>query len=315
MEQIKKYFIVAGFGLCAQGALAHVDFDISMQTAQYKDISSNSYNVMMLDFFRLLYNKHSPDVVRSRFDLKIPKIIHQIWLGSKLPAEYEQYRKSWLDNHPNWIFIFWTDNPINYNQGTVLSDFNELTDFLNHPQSSIKHIVIDVKNVNFDNKCFYDEAINYGEKSDILKWEVVYRFGGTYVDTDFECLKPLDDLHYAYDFYTGIQPLDTHMVQLGAALYAAHPGHRVMKACVEKIKDNQDVKQIVVKTGPIHFTRMFFAFADKQGSIDVALPASFLYPCGYDQRGMPAIIWQRPESYAIHHWAGSWLKPEGFVKH
>lgn len=176
-----------------------------------------------------------------------------------------------------------------------------------------KNIVVDVKKLKFDNKTFYDKAINYGEKSDILKWEIIYRYGGVYVDTDYECLNPLDTLHYTYDFYTGIQPLDTHQVQLGAALYGAHPGHQIMKACVENIKNNQHIKPIIVKTGPIHFTRMFSIFAHKGNSKDIALPASYLYPCGYDQKGLHAQVWQQPESYAVHHWAGSWLKPSGFV--
>ena len=31
-----------------------------------------------------------------------------------------------------------------------------------------------------------------GEKSDIFRYEILYRFGGVYVDTDFECIKPFE---------------------------------------------------------------------------------------------------------------------------
>ena len=48
-----------------------------------------------------------------------------------------------------------------------------------------------------------------------------------------------------------------------------------------------DIMQIIVKTGPVHFTRVFAHFAGKTGLRDVALPASYFYPCCYEQRGTP----------------------------
>ncbi len=47
---------------------------------------------------------------------------------------------------------------------------------------------------------------------------------------------------------------------------------------------------------------------------DIALPASYFYPCGYEQRGTDRELWCKAESYAVHHWAGSWLKKEAFVR-
>ena len=295
---------------------ASVDFDTSMQTLLYPTIMQYEQSRTFLHCFRWLYERHSPDAVAlgKSSHCKIPRIIHQIWLGGALPEEYVVLRQSWIDNHPNWVFIFWTDNPINYHFGDrIIRNFSELSEVLRHG-SLHQFLVVDTKELLFDNRCFYDKARNYGEKSDILKWEIVYRFGGVYVDTDFECLKPLDELHYLYDFYTGIQPLDTNMVQLGAALFAAHPEHVIFKQCVETIKDNQHIMQIVMKTGPVHFTHCFLLTAFTLNEVNVALPASYFYPCGYNQKGQPAEVWQKPESYAVHHWAGSWLKPEAFEK-
>lgn len=296
--------------------IAHaIDFNASMKLASYPQILQNANNVMLLDFFKRLYDQHSPEKMHPAHSLKIPTVMHQIWLGGKLPAEYEGYRESWLRFHPDWIHIFWTDSPENYDRGILIRDFSELEAYLKSNEKIPHNIVIDARHLNFDNKEFYDAAINYGEKSDILKWEIVYRFGGVYVDTDYECLKSLDILHYTYDFYTGIQPLDTNRVQLGAALYAARPKHPIMQQCVERIKENQHIQQIVLKTGPLHFTKIFYATAGQHGFIDIALPASYLYPCGYEQKGKSYEEWQQPESFAVHHWAGSWLKPEGFVNH
>ncbi len=291
-----------------------VDFDESMLLTDFPHILDRNDFKVVYGIFKDLYEKHNFKTLAASKDARIPKLIHVMWLGGKLPHEFESYVASWRKYHPDWTILFWTDNASNYDRGTeVLQSFSELEVRL---QSGKKgdQLVIDARNLAYDNKQFYDAAINYGEKSDILKWEIVYRFGGVYVDTDFECLQPLDPYNHTFDFYTGMQPLDTNMVQLGAALYGAIPHHPVLKACVEMIKYNQDIQQIVVKTGPIHFTKVFAHFAGKTGLRDVAFPASYFYPCGYEQKGTPQELWCKQESYAVHHWAGSWLKKEAFVR-
>ncbi len=292
----------------------YVSFDESMALSSYPDITSRSDYAFVYDLFKKNYEVNSFEKFTPEEQTRIPKIIHIMWLGGRLPAEFEPYVQSWHRHHPSWTILFWTDNPLNYDRGTErYTNFDALEQRLKTVHGG-ERIVIDARTVSYENKKFYDAARNYGEKSDILKWEIVYRFGGTYVDTDFECLHPLDAFHHTYDFYTGIQPLDTNIVQLGAALYGAVPHHPILKACVENIKNNQHIQQIVVKTGPIHFTKTFLSLVGKTGMRDVALPTSYFYPCAYEQRGMPKQEWVKNESCAVHHWAGSWLKPEAFVK-
>lgn len=292
----------------------YMPFDQSMQLAQFPAIMERRDFCYVYNFLKDLYEKNSFANVDPSAQVRIPKIIHIMWLGGKLPNEYREYVESWKKFHPDWITIFWTDNSLNYDQGKeVLYTFGQLEQKLASAQKG-NRLVIDVNQLNFDNRGLYNQAVNYGEKSDILKWEIVYRFGGVYTDIDFECLQPLDVYHHAYDFYTGIQPLDTNIVQLGAALYGAIPHHPILKACVDTIKNNQHINQIIVKTGPIHFTKVFLSVAGKTGLRDIALPATYFYPCGYEQRGSKRDEWCCAESYAVHHWAGSWLKSEAFVR-
>jgi len=294
----------------------YVDFDTSMQTERYKH-KINMRNKPIFSLFRHQYNMNSFNSIRPQHVCKIPKILHYIWLGKKLPVQYKPFLETWLANHPDWTFVFWVDNPENYDLGKVFEGFtfNDLKKYLNVPIDNEKRIVMDVKNLTFENRKFFDETRNYGQRSDILKWEVVYRFGGVYIDVDFESIKPLDMLNYMYDFYTGIQPLDTSFIQLGAALFAARPGHPILKHCVQTIKDDWYNNQIIVATGPLHFTKSYCAVVAKKennGLINGVLPASYLYPCGYDEQRLPRKNWIKPESFAVHHWAGSWLKPEGW---
>ena len=40
----------------------------------------------------------------------------------------------------------------------------------------------------------YERLRKPTERSDIIRLEVLFRFGGVYVDTDVECLRPIDPL-------------------------------------------------------------------------------------------------------------------------
>jgi len=296
---------------------AYVPFDNSMQTDAYAGLLHNQKSSEhLLNFFRDLYNRNPLNKVALSEQPAIPKIIHHIWMGSKMRDQDVPCYESWRTYHPDWTFVFWTDNPLNYDKGDKLvNSFEELEKLLAQSHDKPLRIVVDINKLQFDNRIYFDQAINYGERGDILDYEIVYRFGGVYVDCDFECYKPLDLFHHAYDFYTGIQPLDTNRVQLGAALFGAIPKHPILKACVENIKQYRHIPQIVSKTGPIYFTREFYCVAGRtKGLKDVALPSSYFYPCGYEQRMKGKEVWCKNESFAVHHWAGSWLEPAGFVK-
>jgi len=291
-------------------AFEYIDFDLSMRSNKYGHVLEKSNNQLIYKFFRSLYKKNQCTVDTQKHQQRIPMIMHHVWFGSRLSDEFKQLRQKWIDMHPSWTFILWTDNECNDDDAIVVHSFQELDNLL--VSGNAQRIIVITDTLMFDNRVHFNTANNYGERSDILKWEIVYRYGGVYIDTDFECYKSLDDLHYTFDFYTGLQPLDTHRVQLGAALFGAHPYHPILERCVNDIQPGHG--PIVIRTGPIHFTNACLKTIANCSGCNVVLPASYFYPCGYDQQEMPELVWRKPESYAIHHWSGSWLKPEAFVK-
>lgn len=298
---------------CSTAMLIDVDFDDSMQTYAYPKKKEGTVSSMVFQFFKTQYEKNRFEKIEVQSDYKIPKLFHYIWLGKKLPDQYRPLLQTWLDTHPDWIFLIWVDNLKNYDLGTPLenADFSFIQDVLDDENSRGGVFVVDVKNIDFKTRTFFDESKNYGERSDILRWELLHQFGGVYIDVDCECFKPFDVLNRMYDFYTGIQPLDTSTVQLGSGLVGAAPGHPILKECVEKVSGNKNLP-IVIRTGPILFTRAFIHKFFEKDLINVALPASYFYPCSYEQAGLPEMQWRCDESFAVHHWAGSWLKEEGW---
>jgi hypothetical protein len=263
-----------------------------------------------MQFLQLLYEKNHPTKLESQKEYKIPPVIHIIWLGNKFPEKYQLFRKSWFTHHPTWTHILWVDNPQNYSEGEYFI-INNLEDFKKMLLNGVfagKSLVIDVKNIKLFNAQFYDETKNYGEKSDMLRYELLYMFGGLYVDTDEECLKPFDILHKTYDSYIAIQPLDVSLLGLGIFLMASIAGHPILRHCIDTIKDDRDIKEIWMKTGPVHFTKSFFALIQYDPHCNIAFPATYFCPVGFrlkvpyeEKRKL-----FKQESMAVHWWESGW---------
>lgn len=259
-----------------------VDFDYSLKTADYQQLLSTPWAQGMYRVFKALYAQNNLALVSYQTQPRIPKKIHQIWLGSPFPEKYRVLQESWQKMHPEWEYTLWTDD--------------------------------DVERFGLKNKDIYDRAVNYGERSDIARYEILYRHGGLYVDTDYECLRPLDLFNHCYDFYIGIQPLDTNIMQLGIGLIGATAGHPFLKILIDGLPDNAHVKQIIKKTGPVYVSRMFAEHMLALPGVNIALPPTYFYPLGYTQDAADQKSWRKEESFAVHHWHGSWLKRDAFLQ-
>jgi mannosyltransferase OCH1-like enzyme len=273
-----------------QNVWHYVAFDTAMQRTRYvKEIevltepTVHVSGIILYDFLKSLYEKNNPTILQNTI-VKIPKIIHQIWIGSPVPDVYKAFMQTWIDAHcgNGWEYKLWTDENIH--------------------------------EIDLYNQKFYDDTENFGVKSDLLRWEILYKYGGMYVDIDYECLRPFDLFHQLYDFYTGVQPLDSGMLQLNNALIGSIPGHPILKHCIETIKDHWHLKGAPKKTGPVHFTQSFYATAGRNGTIDIALPSLYLYPLGCKEKVTDELqnselhrTWIEQGSFAIHWWSKSWM--------
>ena len=227
------------------------------------------------------YNAYKKDFVWNP-DYLIPKNIHIIWLGSPLPDDCRKKVETWKRFHPDWKVRVWTDRDLDW--------FNLVNDEA------------------------YDRSSNYGEKSDIFRYEILYRYGGLYVDTDFECVKPFDDLHKSCEFYTSVAYDKVPVLYNG--LIGTRAGHPIIKACMDNIKTGNgdwDAYRIMEMTGPYYFTRQLLNAVASEGYKGVVVfPVTVFYP-------YPSVIegktdaeikhdFLKPESMALHYWHISWLK-------
>lgn len=222
---------------------------------------------------------------------KIPKKIHMIWLGSKTPPLVWKMLDSWKWCHPGWSIKLWTDN--------------------------------DVRQFPLKNRQAYDRAKNWGEKSDIFRYELLEKEGGIYVDTDFECFKAFDEICKVADFFGGVG-YSCGAPYLLTGIIGCRPGHPILKECVARLQvgsGDNDFQRILRATGPRFFSRCFTAAIGSEGCGIVApFPVTYFYPFpdgirgSYSDMALVKRDWFHPESYAIHYWNISWEDPQNIPK-
>lgn len=203
--------------------------------------------------------------------MKIPKVFHQIWIGGNpIPPEFLYYRETWQKLHPEWEIRVWTDD--------------------NLPKDLINQDVIE--NV---------EGIVL--KVDLLKLEILYKFGGVFIDTDFECYKNIEPIIKDLDIFSAGEKAGI----IGNAIMGATPNHPVflkaLKAMPKSIEENADFGPNI-KTGPIFMTKTLsfdeiFVFSPHYF---FPIPPTFKESINQSEK--------YPDAYAIHHFAGSWVGKE-----
>lgn len=104
----------------------------------------------------------------------VPKILHFIWIGSIIPNKYIDNLNTYVNNNPEYIINLWVDR--NY-------------------ECSIDGVqIINISSIDIINKHELNMVDNYGAKADILRLEILYKYGGIYSDIDSKSLKPFDDV-------------------------------------------------------------------------------------------------------------------------
>ncbi len=205
---------------------------------------------------------------------KIPRIIHQIWLGSDVPQKFHEMMNSWK-GWKGWTYILWTDK--------------------------------DVESLNLYNRDSYEKAYNFGERADILRYELLKKFGGLYVDVDFACLDPefFQFANQQYDFYVGIEPIEHEPISCCNALMASAPGHPLIQKIVRGVEKNIEAHRDELtfeRTGPRFISRIIYSNLHllKEG---ILFPPTFFYPImgsEIEALHLDQNRFIRPETVAIH---------------
>jgi mannosyltransferase OCH1-like enzyme len=249
------------------------DFEESMHYSKaYQNERAQKENWNLL---KDRYNHHKKITPKEQ---KIPKIIHQIWIGNELPEQEKKLTTQIKENlDPSWQYYFWTQN-----------DLHRLSNFKNYK--------------------LFNETPNNGQKSDLLRYAILNEYGGIYLDTDFIPVKPFDDLLYL-DFFCGIS-FDT-VPNVFNGLIGSSQNNPLIKDLLELDKPLQysDAMSLMDSTGPFFLTRKLFNNLELMQDL-IAFPNSFFYPfpnfLKFRTLGNNYLEYVKPETYCIHLWSSRW---------
>ncbi len=214
---------------------------------------------------------------------KVPRIIHYFWFsGDPYPEKVKRCLDSWHKYCPDYEFKLW-----------------------------------DLNNYKTDN-VFCNEALSkrvWAFASDYGRCDVLYRYGGIYLDLDVELLKPLDDLLYDEGFFCF------------ESAYGVDPGSGM--GCV---KGNPIWKEIRQKYENIHFinedgsynkvniVNQYTSVLENHGLVKdgcyqnvdgvAVYPPLVFSPYSY-QTGIDS---RYEKTYGVHHWVSAWITEEERVE-
>lgn len=251
-----------------------------------------------LTFFKTVFEKNIKYLDGQHVDTRIPKVIHFIWVGPKpFPRESIENVRSWIAHHPDWTFKFWTDRDRP----------------LPHPKMERKLI----QDFNFQELSrYYYESDNFGEKSDLLRIEILFQEGGIYVDHDVKCMRSFDGLNNSFDLFCGMEvPYRTSLyssVLPTNNVLGSKPGHIILKESMDWLKANWDqiekdypgkdrdstINRVAHRTFFV-LGQIFLKSANKEGNRDIAFPSYYF--------NSPQEDWA---VYCRHQYAGTWFEGE-----
>lgn len=208
-----------------------------------------------------------------------PKLYHRIWLDEDERPEFAEWRDRLGSLHPGWEIRTWNDSSkLGWMRYADLMQELLQTD-------------------------------PFGRAPDLLRYELLWKFGGVYIDTDFEPLRPMDELLEDPRPFAGWENDRT----MCTALLAAPPEHPAIGILLDGIEDRlaaTEGKPANEAIGPEYATALWRERDDVR-----RLPPWAFYPVGWWERSKLGRVTYLERSYAVHHWAKGWdAKPSKPVR-
>lgn len=204
--------------------------------------------------------------------MSIPKIIHYCWLsGDSYPELVQRCMQSWKEKLTDYEFMLWD-----------MSRF-------------------DVQSVPWvEQAC---AAKKWAFAADYIRLYALYNYGGIYLDSDVEVIKPFDDLLERPYFFGREHTPDridaSHIIE--AATFGAERRHPLIKRCLDYYLN----RNFMAEDGTIDTTvlpHIMSEVLNEAGVLQELLPMECFSPKNTRTLAVEAT----DETYSIHHFNGSW---------
>lgn len=208
----------------------------------------------------------------------IPKKIHYCWFGGKkLPKEVLKCIESWKKYCPDYEIIEWNESNYDINKNDYVKEA-------------------------YKNK-------KWAFLTDYVRLDIIYNYGGIYLDTDVELIKKIDDL-LVNDAFMGTEQIGKVATGLGFGAIKHHPF----------IKENKEYYEngfFVDEHGKVKFsicvsitTNLLKKHGFEKKDVIQVLPDAniIIYPVEYFcplKMGTNKLTITN-KTYSIHHYDGTW---------
>ncbi|MCD7849946.1 MAG: hypothetical protein LUH63_09535 [Parabacteroides sp.] len=205
--------------------------------------------------------------------------------------------QTWQVNHPSWEYMYWNKERMDTFVETYYPSYMDAY-----------------------NKFPYDVM-----RWDVIRYMILYKIGGLYVDFDYECLHSLDDLLSHNSCYLGMESKEHAALWqkkyiVGNALMASTSFHLLIRELLEtsfmqSIYDRRHKGQYVMNvTGPCMVTRVYNNFQDKSSAslLDSEIVSPFTQNEVIDymngQANEEFLEKKLEKAYSVHYYYGTWLR-------
>ncbi len=221
--------------------------------------------------------------IRKKTDMivaMIPKLIHQTAKTAEIPPKWQKFQWRLKELHPDWTYRLWTDAD---NLAFVTAEY---PDFLPVFQGLPRNIM----------------------RADVIRYLLMHRLGGMYMDLDYEMLKPFDLLDHEIVLpweSSGEKGVGNDLIC--NSFFASVPGHPFWKMAIDDLATHPPTGQrpVVEETGPDFLTKIMKQ-AERAGVAMYRPEREWFNPVTPRGPREYRRIVQRKVSYGIHHCSGSW---------
>jgi mannosyltransferase OCH1-like enzyme len=207
----------------------------------------------------------------------IPKTIHYCWLsGDTVPETFQAYMKTWREKLPGYEFVLWNFDRFDINSSLWVK------------------------------QAF--AAKKYAFAADVIRLFAVYHYGGIYLDMDVEIIRSFDDL-LERNIMIAYENNKNKTIEAGC--FGAEKGHPFVKSCYDYFS-GREFSQKVIDDG---YTLPRVMKKIHTGNVEFrGLP---VYPEDYftAKKFRTGIIKTTKNTYAVHHFEGSWFSEQDRANH
>ena len=231
---------------------------------------------------------------------EIPKIIHQIWSETyrPLPPDFELLSKTWKYHYPDWEYKFWNNEKMHL---FINENFPQYVDLYNR-------FPFDV------------------QRWDSIRYLILYKMGGMYVDFDYESICPINELIYKKECCFAQEPaihckIFNKNIMFTNAMMVCIPEHFFIKRIIEAvfseetINYNPSVKELCVlnTTGPWKLIDLYESLSENEKDAIYLIPDRYVTPFSGNEANQFRIgtinveLEERIQNaYAVHYFFGEW---------